>query len=487
MAPAQKRWSVLVVLGALWACATAGAAPPPPAGDIGPLQKALLRPLGLYPPETRLAILDIAPSGDLIADMVNNRATYDKGLIKALSKYPARTRAAARELYDSPEVLEILNNFPKYTKLIGAIHAQKPAEVEKFVMSMGEKEAAAADPVDEGDADAAAPPESSADSGSGSAEPASSDSGASSSGEPAPSSEAVPESYCPTPTEEECVNGDPVAAQQLQQIYQLYPQYAGLLVESEELMKMILNDYEQYMELAAALLEYAEAVPIAAVQQWVAEMEQALGAAYHAGQAVDFLEQSDLVKKFADAKGDFWKNAKAREFVQDHHDKYPELAGKVLEEHGKNAIPGVEDWKKKIAAATKLPFDAKNPKAFTELAAAMKKNPALTPEALQSAMGLDKILGNAHRNPSASKQFLQGGANPQALGEWKTKNPKQAGTLAAKAARTPNPSQGLKKMPTVTPQKKAQVSKASASHKSSWTKQSKPGGIKPGGGHKPGK
>lgn len=436
------------------------------AEELNKLQKLVLTPLGLYPKETRVAILDISGHPELLDALIADpeKATTPE----ALAKYDPAVRAAAQELADYPSVSEVLKEFPRYTKIIASVYARRPAAVKEFVLSLDEKGAAPGS--SDGAQEPSAPEEPAAsEEPTANQEPAATEEPASSSGseeKPTSSQEAFYEIY-------------PYAAEEVAQAIAA----SGHAWGTYALYDYILQNHAQYQEAALALLECAEQSLIPAVEDWVTAMEQAVGTIYECGQAKEFLELCDFSKLVNEKIGRDWLNQQDRvRQVLGNVEKFPHMAAKALDHHkGKNNA-AVEEFLNKAKTEWKVPFDPKDGKLFTEAAGLLKSSPALRSD---PANGLASALRKANSNPALSSHLLKNGTGPE-VDKFRQLNPKSAQHLAGRS----NPgtrqlsSKGLSNASRRTPDratKSRSINQSAAKHRSIWG-----GGRSGGAGGRPG-
>lgn len=451
-------------------------------GEILRIEGILLKPLALYPPEMRIAILEVASHPELMGQIAANPAQFTH-VSAAAAKYPQSTREAAQKVAAYPAVINVLNNYPGYASLIGAIYAKKPAEVEKYVLSL--------------DCRKIAQEESGA-----------SPSGPSETGTGCPDGESTTSAI-------ECFYENPVVAQELAALQQTcastYPAYSACtgyeamtayFLADEALTLYALNHCSTYPYLTMAACQYATYYPLPVVDQWYHAMSSTYNVNINNYNDISaYVETLNVLQQYPQLSyqslESFLTSPDVQKMVLAAHEKYPQLTSQMLQASQKTPSAVVDQWKGAMEKQYGLKCDSQNLQSFAEQTSLNKKYPQYQGKSLTDAGKSAEVLNHYQQYPKSTQEILKNSSRPSNAAQWENahqnlsgqlKNPSKQQSLktfSSSSAYKSNPAAKSLGAPQINA-KSLNINNAASLHSKSWAGASKMQGMpKPGGGAKP--
>ena len=314
-------------------CASCGLASAQPLRAKLDEAKKAIAGLVAYPPEIRLAILEICQKPQLVLDMAKT------GKLPDLQKEPESVQKAANELVKHPEIVKTLSEHIGIVAIVGRFYARAPAQA----VAAADKLAAEAEKEEEEQkekwmelleenqkaleefTDAVEEMTKAQEAGDGGGEGA------------APAEEGYP----PAAAAEAAVSGDTVTV------------YSG---PSGEMVDYLLSNADQYANAAAQALQY-----------WQAYQAGALGEAVLSDLAGlanlgDIVANPGILGDWASLRGEF---PKAKERLANHRDRieniasrrgeFPNLASRVDGFSARNPGHKLSEWRKNPRKGDRAP------------------------------------------------------------------------------------------------------------------------------------
>ncbi|MEW6359389.1 MAG: hypothetical protein AB1696_23840 [Planctomycetota bacterium] len=113
-------WCLVVLLGIVVGTGLSQAQPLGPLAEKIEEGREAIKGIVAYPPEIRLAILDLCTQPGLIVEMGKSKELPD------VTQYPEAVQKAAKTLAEHPEIIKILNDFIGISAIVGRFYARSP-------------------------------------------------------------------------------------------------------------------------------------------------------------------------------------------------------------------------------------------------------------------------------------------------------------------------------------------------------------------------
>ncbi|NOZ20670.1 MAG: hypothetical protein GXP25_06230 [Planctomycetes bacterium] len=320
-------WGLVVLLGIV--VPTGPSAGQPLAEKIKEGREAI-KGIVAYPPEVRLAILDLCTQPDLIVAMGKSKELPD------VTKYPESVQKAAKTLAEHPGIVKTLNDFIGIAAIVGRFYSRSPERAtsiaDKLAAKLEQEEDAQKEKwIDllkanqkalEEFADAVEDLNEAQQAAAASTAPA----------ETAPAEEPLPETYYQAE-----VSGNSVEV------------YSG---PTGEMIDYLLANADEYANAAAAALEYWQQYQNGELAEAI--VKDLAGIA----DAADLIRDPDLLRDVAQLRKEF---PGAKDRLSEHMDRiqnivarrgeFPKLAQRVDAFGDRNPQHRVNDWRKNPRAA----------------------------------------------------------------------------------------------------------------------------------------